>query len=144
VKIKSTIMVAALLAGSAWVAGAQAPVEPDAVLKAADAAYRVGGPDAFVRQLLEHGPMQGNPDAMAQANMLRSVESYYGTHRSCEIVRTVQAASQTRFVYVVCNYERGPLFAALTFYRPDKKWQVVMFKFHTEAALVWPEALLAQ
>ena len=87
--------------------------------------------------------MEGNKDALAQASMLRSIETYYGAYESFEIVDTVELTTTTRVLYFVFNHENGPLFAAITAYRAKNGWHLINFKFHTEPAQVWPGSLLA-
>jgi hypothetical protein len=119
-------------------------LEVKAVVEAADVAYKTSGPDAFMKKLLAGGPMEENQEAIAQANMLRSVQGYYGAYESFEIVKMVDASSTTRFVYAVFNYSKGPLFASSTFFLNPSGWHVVNFRFHTEASQVWPSSLLAK
>lgn len=133
-----------LLALTFVASGLLAQTEPAQVLERASAAYKAEGAVAFIAKLLESGPMAGNRDAAAQANMLRSVETYYGDYRGFEVVRTVDVSTSTRFVYAVFDYTTGPMFGFLTFYRGTEGWHVVNFNFHTEVHNVWPESMLVE
>jgi hypothetical protein len=137
--IPMTALALLLAAGTA-----AAQEEPKQVLDAAVQAYQAEGAEGFIKKALEGGPMEGNKDALAQSNMMRTVESYYGAYQSYELVETAEAGSSVRFVYAVMNYADGPLFAVFTFYRGGKGWKVVNFKFHTEAWQVWPPELMTK
>lgn len=104
--------------------------------------YSDKGADAYLEAVLKGGPMEGSKDALSQANMLHTIESYYGSYQSFEVIREVKAGSQARFVYYVLNYEHGPLFGRATGYKHGDTWRIVNFKFHTEAQQIWPDGLL--
>lgn len=105
--------------------------------------YADKGADAYIEAVLKDGPLEGNKDAMVQANMLRTIEGYYGSYLSFEVVRETKAGARTRLVYYVLNYEHGPVFARATGYKAGETWGIVSFKFNSDAQQVWPEWLLA-
>ena len=117
--------------------------EPRQIIDGAFAIYKSEGPEAFVKKLLEGGPMGGNKDALAQSSMLRSVETYYGKLESFEVADTVELSSKTRTLYLVFNYENGPMFGAVSVFHGKNGWHTITFNFHTEAARVWPGNLLS-
>lgn len=86
--------------------------------------------------------MEGSKDALSKANMLRTVEGYYGSYRSFDVVQEVKAGSRSRLVYYVLNYEHGPLFDQATGFKRGDTWSIVNFKFHIEAQQIWPDSLL--
>lgn len=104
--------------------------------------YSEKGADAYIEAVLKGGPMEGSKDALSKANMLRTVESYYGSYQSFDVVQEVKAGLQARLVYYVLNYEHGPLFGQATGFKRGNTWSIVNFKFHTEAQQIWPDSLL--
>lgn len=106
------------------------------------AVYSEKGAEAYLEALLKGGPLEGSKEAMSQVNMLRTIEGFYGSYLSFEVVKEVGVGKRAAFAYFVLNYERGPVFGRATGYKSGEAWFVVNFQFHTEAERIWPPPLL--
>lgn len=106
-------------------------------------AYRSGGAEAAVRAWLRGGPLEGDTNAMAQANMLKSIEAFYGGYRSYELVAEREIGASTRFAFLIMSYEKGPLFGRFILFRQAEDWTIVQFQVHTDPGEVWPDELIA-
>lgn len=131
------------LAAPAAVAQAAQEKGPLVPIEAGLDAYRTGGAEAAVRGWLRGGPLEGDAQALAQGNMLKAVESFYGPYRSYEVVAHREAGDATRFVFTVMSYEKGPLFGRFVVFRQGESWTIVQFEVHTDPDEVWPEELIA-
>ncbi len=101
-------------------------------------AYYDKGPDEAVRTWIKDGPIDGNKEALNQANNLRQVQSSYGTFRNFEVIGLEDLSLRVRTVYLVMNYDKGPLFARFMLYRSvDRGWLMTSFDLNTD-----PEAIL--
>jgi hypothetical protein len=87
--------------------------------------------------------MRGDTNVLSQANMLRQIEDFYGAVKDGDIVREVTISARSRVVYFAINYDNGVSFARLqTYRRHDGAWIATGFFIHTEAAQVFPAAML--
>ena len=103
------------------------------------ALYVKEGAAAAVRGWLQGSALEGNPQAMTQANSLRQVEDFYGKAESFQIVGEHGISDRSRMVYFVINYAKGPAYGRMQVYRlASGQWVSTEFKFHTEAAQVFP------
>jgi len=102
-------------------------------------AYRDGGPDAALRAWTKGSPLEGSKDALSQGNILRQVQDYYGTYRGFEVVSTRDISPKTRVVYLVLDFDKGPLFAKFVTYRSEQDWILAYFNSNTKEELVFPQ-----
>ena len=70
--------------------------------------------------------------------LLRQIQDYYGTYRAFEIVSTKDLSPKTRVIYLVLDFEKGPLFAKFVVYRSGQAWILAYFNFNTKEELVFP------
>ena len=102
-------------------------------------AYKDKGPEEAVKAWIKGGPVDGSKDALSQANNLRQVQDYYGAYQTFEIVSSKDISPKTRIVYLVLDYENGPLFAKFVAYKAEHGWIVTYFNFNTkEDAIQFP------
>ncbi len=102
-------------------------------------AYKDKGPEEAVRAWIKDSPIDGSKDALSQANMLRQVQDFYGAYRGFDLINTQDLTDRVRIIYVVVNYDKGPLFAKFIVYRPEEHgWLLTSFKFHTDPTVVMP------
>jgi hypothetical protein len=105
-------------------------------------AYKEKGPEEAVKTWIKDSPVDGNKDALTQANLLRQVQDFYGAYQSFETISTRDLSRRVRVVYVVMNYEKGPLFAKfVTFHSEDHGWVLTSFLFNTKPELILPSTL---
>jgi hypothetical protein len=103
------------------------------------AAYVKEDAAAAVRGWLQSSALEGNPQAMTQANSLRQVEDFYGKAESFQIVGDHGITERSRMVYFVINFAKGPAYGRMQVFRlASGQWVSTEFKFHTEAAQVFP------
>ncbi|MCZ8079902.1 MAG: hypothetical protein O9305_11760 [Rhodobacteraceae bacterium] len=124
----------AFLATPAWAASTAVGV----VERGLDA-YLKEGASAAVRGWLIGSALEGNPQALTQANSLRQVEDFYGKLESFAILGEHAISDRSRMVYFALNFAKGPAYGRMQVYRLGSgQWVSTEFKFHTEAAQVLP------
>jgi hypothetical protein len=101
-------------------------------------AYKSSGPEEAVRAWTKGSAIDGSKDAISQANLLRQIQEFYGAYRAFEIVSTTDLSPKTRVVYLVLDFEKGPLFAKFVVYRSGQGWVLAYFNFNTKEELVFP------
>lgn len=113
-------------------------------LKMALEAYKKEGVDKLIPKLLVGSPIEGDKTVLAQANIIRQIEAFYGKYLNCELFRSVRLAKSTRLVYFILNYEKGPLYGVATAYRTDQGEIITAFNFHTEIHQIIPSSLILE
>lgn len=124
--------------------GPQAAAEIPQFILAGLQAYKNRGPEDAVQAWIKGSAIEGNRDALTQANNLREVQDYYGSYRDYEVVSIHDLTSRTRVVYLVLNFDKGPLFAKFVAYRPDQVWILANFNFNTKEEVILPTAIRAR
>ncbi|MGA3134480.1 MAG: hypothetical protein ABSC88_00655 [Terracidiphilus sp.] len=104
-------------------------------------AYKDKGPDDAVRAWIKGSAIDGSKDALTQANNLRQIQDYYGAYRAYEVISTREVTPKTRVVYLVLDFDKGPLFAKFVVYRSDQGWILVTFNFNTKEEAILPTAV---
>ena len=94
----------------------------------------------MVRTCIKGSGIDGSKDALNQANVLRQVQDYYGAYQAFEVVSTKDLSPKTRVIYLVLDFEKGPLFAKFVVYRSDQSWILAYFNFNTKEELVFPSS----
>lgn len=114
-----------------------------ALVEAGAAAYVKDGASAAVRVWLEGSALQGNTQALSEANSLRQVEDFFGKPTGYEVIVDNPIGSRSRMVLFVINYQKGALYARFQAYQTDGgKWVSTEFKFQSEAAKVFPPSVV--
>lgn len=107
-------------------------------------AYHDKGPDEAVRTWIKDSPLDRSTDALNQANNLREAQSHYGTFRNFEVVGLQDLSERVRTVYLVMNYDKGPLFAKFMLYRSvNQGWVLTGFNFNPNPEAIFPVAMLS-
>ncbi|MGA3055757.1 MAG: hypothetical protein ABSD63_16245 [Candidatus Korobacteraceae bacterium] len=101
-------------------------------------AYKSSGPEEAVQAWIKGSAIDGSKDALSQTNLLRQIQDYYGAYRAFEIVSTKDLSPKTRVIYLVLDFEKGPLFAKFVVYRSGQAWILAYFNFNTKEELVFP------
>jgi hypothetical protein len=114
-----------------------APILPPVVLSGLDG-YKAKGAEEAVRLWVRDSPLEGSNDATSQVTVLRQAEQFYGAYQWYEVVRTREVSPRTMVVYLVLNYERGPLFSRFTVYRSNHRWIMTYFDFNTREENIFP------
>ena len=109
-----------------------------AIVVAGLEAYKNKGPEDAVRAWIKGSPIDGNKEALTQANSLRQIQDFYGAYQTFEVISTRDLAPKTRILYLVLDYEKGPLFAKFVVYRSDQGWILTSFNFDTKEGAILP------
>lgn len=117
--------------------GQESSEVPKVVLSGLES-YKAEGPEAAIKAWLKGSPIEGSKDALSQANMLRQVQDYYGAYKSFDLIRSRNISPTTRIVYIVMDYEKGPLFAKFVVYKAEEGWIIPSFTFNTKEELIIP------
>lgn len=101
-------------------------------------AYRDKGLDAAVQAWIKDSAIEQHNEPLPQVEGLRQAPRYYGVYRNFEFLNVQDLSQRVREVYLVMNYDRGPLFGRFLCYRSeDHGWLVLNFDFN-----IHPEAIL--
>lgn len=114
-----------------------APVLPPVVVSGLDG-YKAKGAEEAIRLWVKDSPLEGGKDAANQVSALHQIEELYGAYQWFEVVRMREVSPRTLTVYLVLDYERGPLFARFTVYRSNHRWIMTYFDFNTREDGVFP------
>jgi hypothetical protein len=101
-------------------------------------AYKDKGPEEAVRTWIKGSAIDGSKDALSQANTLRQVQDYYGAYQAFEIISARDLTARIREVYLVIDYEKGPLFAKFVVFKTDTEWILAYFNFNTKSEAILP------
>jgi hypothetical protein len=116
-------------------AGAQNanPVLPP-ILTAGLDSYRNVGLDQAFRAWLRNSPLHWEP---AMAAPLRAAQEQYGTFESWDVIDDHALAPTTQIVYLVMNYQQGPVFAKFVVYQTEQQgWVVTSLKFSLDDSIL--------
>jgi len=91
-----------------------------------------------VKVWVRNGPLDGDKSALSQANVLRQIQDYYGAYQSFDLIAAYDLTQRVRLVYVVMNFEKGPVFGKFICYRSDREWMVTNFVLNTKDTEVLP------
>lgn len=104
-------------------------------------AYKDKGPDEAVQAWIKGSAIDGSKEALSQSNNLRQIQDFYGAYRGYEVISTRNLTPKTRMVYMVLDYDKGPLFARFVAYKTDRGWVLVNFEFNTKEEVILPTAV---
>ncbi|WP_310601483.1 hypothetical protein [Desulfobulbus sp.] len=106
-------------------------------------AYLTDGPDAAIKAWLKGSGMEGNTQALTQANSLRQIEDFYGKPESYDIVKENTISPRSVMVVFTINHAKGIVFGRFQVYRTKSgEWVATEFKFNTEAAVLLPPEMV--
>jgi hypothetical protein len=138
-----TLFFAAIISFTQLTAVAQTQPSARALVESGAAAYLKDGATAAVNAWLKGSALEGNTQAMSQANTLRQIEDFYGKPESFETISESTISARSKMILFVINYQKGPLFARFqVFQLPAGNWVSTEFKFQTEAAQIFPNTAL--
>jgi hypothetical protein len=112
--------------------------EVPAVIVAGLDAYKAKGPGEAIKVWVRNGPLDGDTATLSQADGLQQVQNVYGAYQSFDVMSSRDLSPRVRIVYMVMNYEKGPLFARFVCYRSDREWTVTNFVLNTLDTEVLP------
>ncbi|KFN46719.1 hypothetical protein [Arenimonas metalli] len=106
-------------------------------------AYVADGPEAAIKVWIAGSGLEGNTQALTQANMLRQIEDYYGKPQGIDIIKRSRISPRSEIIYFAVNYAKGIAYGRFQAYRKtDGQWISTEFRFHTQANEILPPAVL--
>lgn len=85
-----------------------------------------------------HPAIRSKNDSL-MVNSFKNAEKTYGKFQDFDVVDYIELSRRNALVYVIINYEKGPLFILFTVYYPDNKWIVSRISASLDAKDVFPE-----
>jgi hypothetical protein len=104
-------------------------------------AYKDKGPEEAVKAWIKGSAIDGSKEALSQANNLRQIQDFYGAYREFEFLSVKELSPTTRVIYLIIDFEKGPLFAKFVVYRSEQGWILVNFNFNTKEEAILPTAV---
>lgn len=99
-------------------------------------AYRNVGIDQAFRAWLRNSPLHWDPSIAAP---LHAAQEEFGVFQSWDVIAVRGLAPRTRIVYLILDYQDGPVFAKFTTYETEQQgWIVTSLKFSQEEDAVLP------
>lgn len=106
-------------------------------------AYITEGPDAAIKAWLKGSGMEGNMQALTQANNLRQIEDFYGKPESYDVVKVNIITPRAEMIVFSINHNKGIVFGRLQAYRTKSgQWVSTEFKFSTDAVAFLPPEMV--
>lgn len=113
------------------------------ILNSGFIAYKSNGPKSAIESWIKGSALDGSKDALAQANMFRQIEDYYGKYLGYDLFKSNSLGPKSNLYLITINYEKGILFAKYFTYKPSNGKEILLsFKFHTETDMVWPSYMV--
>lgn len=103
--------------------------------------YQFSGAAVAVPVWLQFGGPRIQERAAGYIDALREAEDYYGKFVGYHVVDMQKLTPATSIVYLVLNYERGPLYARFRVYEYKNTQYVTEFATALAPAAVFPERL---
>jgi len=107
-------------------------------------AYKDGGPEVAIKSWVKGSAVENSVEAQSQASVFRQVETVYGKYIGYEFILSKRISKNTEMVYLVMNYEKGPVFASFLVYKNQGTEIIAQLNFHTKPEAILPQALLAK
>jgi hypothetical protein len=106
-------------------------------------AYLKGDATAALKAWIKGSSIEGNQEALSQANLFRQIEDLYGKPQGYDLISEVPLTEKVKIVYFVLNMQRGAVFCRFQVYKtPQGNWISGRFDFHTEASKILPTTLM--
>jgi hypothetical protein len=116
---------------------------PLALVERGAESYVTDGPEAAIKTWIAGSALEGNTQALTQANMLRQIEDYYGKPQGIDVIKRTKISPRSEIIYFAVNYEKGIAYGRFQAYRTTEgEWISTEFKFHTQANEILPSSVL--
>lgn len=116
--------------------------QPPAIIQRGLAAYAEKGAEAALQAWIAGSPLENDKMALSQANLLRQIESFYGSYKDYESIGIKPLGRSTAIHYLVLKYEKGPLFCSFVIYTTAEEEIMHRFDFNTIPREIMPPAML--
>ncbi len=100
--------------------------------------YRKDGPVEAVKAWVKDGVLEADPEALAQAGVLRQAQAAYGAYRGFHVISVRELSGSTTVVLLTLDYEKGPMFAKFVAYRTQPGSVLTNMVFKTDEEAVVP------
>lgn len=105
--------------------------------------YAKEGPKAAIAGWTKGSAVEGSKDALAQDEVFRKLEEFYGKYVGYEFVKRHQITSSTSTYLLNIKYEKGNLYSIFYLYRkPDGSQIITSFNVHTNPQDFWPSSAI--
>jgi hypothetical protein len=137
-KFKIALCLAGFLVASAF-----AHAEIPSIVTDGLAAYQKSGGQAALKVWLKGSPMESDTTTTMQMNGLFSqIDTVYGKMIGFDSVRVVRISNSTERIYLVMNFEKGPMFTYIDCYKVNSGWIIPILECNAKASTVFPQKLL--
>jgi len=105
--------------------------------------YKNQGAEAALKAWIKGGPLEKKSDLTPTKNQLKTIEDYFGSYKTYHVIFMSTPSESTKIIYLIMDYEAGPLFAHFTAFKGEEGWHIVRLNFHTDVEHIWPSFLLS-
>jgi hypothetical protein len=105
-------------------------------------AYLKEGPTAALKTWIKGSPMEGNAEALSQANILKQIEELYGNFEGFDTISDITLSSRSHLIYFVLYYGKGSVYCNFETYKTKSgQWVLGEINFHTKSSKILPESI---
>ena len=113
------------------------------VIKSGFDMYAKEGPKAAIESWTKGSAIEGSEEALAQAEVFRKLEEFFGNYAGYEFVRKHQITASTATCLLNIKYEKGNLYSTFFLYRkPGGDLIITNFNVHTNPLDFWPSSAI--
>jgi hypothetical protein len=113
-------------------------------LQQAVTTYKSEDGATFIKQLLKNGPLENDSNIMDRAQILKQIEQFLGQINSVSILSAKSLGTKSCYILSILEYDKGPAFAAVSFYNGSKGIAATSMSFNTEPEQMFPIEFLVQ
>ena len=107
------------------------------------AVYVKDGASEAIKAWIAGSGLEGDTQALSQANVLKQVEDYYGKPEGMDLISEHAITDRSSIILIAINYNKGILYGEFYTYKTkDKGWILVQFKFNTKAVEILPGSVI--
>ena len=99
-------------------------------------AYKEKGAEEAVKAWIKGSAIDGSKEALSQASNLQQIQVFYGAYQGFEVAGSRDISPKVRILYLIVDFEKGPLFAKFVVYRAEQGWILTNFNFNTKEDLL--------
>lgn len=134
----STLLAVCCLTGSAFAD----PEVPKIIIDGIKTYQNSGIPGAFVVWVKGSAAENDAGAAAHVADLFTGIERSYGKMTGCEPIKTIFIAPSVRRVFMLLQFEKGPVYASFDCYNTQGAWIISSMDFNTKADMILPRSIL--
>lgn len=136
--LKYTLLIACCLAGSAFGGNEIPKIVTDGIKT-----YQNSGAAAAVALWYKGSAMENDAGATAHVtDLFGGIEHTFGKMTGFEPVKVVEISPSVRRIYILLQFEKGPVYASFDCYNAQGTWIISSMDFNTKAEMILPQNLL--